>query len=1588
MRKRLLLLAILIPGTTLLGDQMPSQERGFKPDLMYQFNGFDTVTTMNGNLSLAIPLGNAYPVAEGLSYSFVLRYSGYVWEVTEREPRERCSYPKQPPCPDKAIYLPQKDNGGMGWRLSFGALREGSASPPDGSGIYKWMYKTGDASEHYFFDTLHDPPCTTGAICDPVTAGVRYTRDGTYLRMVDAGSNAKVIEFPNGERHRFEKYAEGDPWWRLKWIYNTSSSLVDGIPTPGTHYVKFTYPSQDVWTIEDSHGRSHSVIFTGNRVDKVILAAFGGATAEYDLVYNGADGSTVDGGPRSITRPCMNDGLATSSVHFLTHLLMANVGTSQSPVRDVWKFEYYEGSGSCLDESGHIKNATLPTLGRYEWTWRWYDTDPFSRKFGVSERKRIAVDGTIKERTSYTPTPGRTTISSIDLATGNVDWKTDSYFSVAFDAWQGLPFTTAAVAGITNPDGSAKSRYLSTATYDCNAATDVCSTTPDRVNYVRYEMDAVDVCNIDHPCGRDRNRRPLTERTLYVSDGNRYADADSSDFDGLGHYRKTQTGGNFTSGNARTTETDYNSNTRFWSSSTLTGLSVGTYSVDTSGNRLPGFLMLNASDPWVLNTYTEQKVTEGSTTYVTRTCFDVGNSRVLRKRVQASSGLGANDLLTLYGYDADGNVTDVKSYGGDRQTLSTTNPLCTMTLPSTSVYWSRSSYEHGVPATNEYLDAAGTSLGFFASDLTIDPNTGFVQQSRDTAGVVTTYTYDAAGRLTSIAPTGGASIALTYARAQSAPFRPASVTQTVTSSTGSVETIYRYDSLGRLWHEVMAMPGGKWSLRETLYDGFGRKASVSEWVDIPPGSDELELSPSAKTSFLYDLYGRVTAAIVPDASRTDTVYAGDRYKTRTFKVWTGADTAVSVTEEFDRLGRLIEVRERSGPSTSVDADGWVRTSYEYDAGGRLTTAKMFGTEESQPVQQRLFKYDGRGFLESEDHPETAEVSYEYDARGHVTSKSLAGSPTPHDLQFKYDRAERLEFVQERTPTSLGTYRNQKEYQYGTANLSLPPIGQEPARTSLVKGKLHTATRWNYPPGPPTVSDPAVRVAETYEYADTAGRKTARDTEIAADYSGDGEYNEAKTVRQRMTYNDLGLPERTYYPKCLACGFPSDWTNLAYAMGRVVGLDVDGPFSSVPVTAGSVLALSPAGVVTKYSHLNGMEDATTLDVMSRPKRVQSGAWSVCTQPSATITPASQTINSGETVTLSATAAGTQPISYQWWSRTGTGTWTFIDGATSSTYPAAPSTTTSYMVEVENDCGRAEANMTLTVNACVAPVIETETVDGLDASVAPLSRIISPGSSLTLAVTASGSGTLSYSWYRNGDMSAPVATTPTFPTPALTATTSYFCVVQGSCGQVQSSTVVFVVPLPQPAALTASRDSSGAILLQWGPSAGAHHYRIERMSQGGEFAAIGETSGTATSYTDNSVSVGTTYVYRVLAHDAAHSSESAASNRDLATTMTFTAISAGMRPDDSHFAELLTALNALNAANGWAAVTWTSILPAGVSVPGGSGPIRSEHVATLRARMNAALSALGVAVTSDPDDPVTGGVTRIRAAHLTTLQQKVQ
>ena len=172
------------------------------------------------------------------------------------------------------------------------------------------------------------------------------------------------------------------------------------------------------------------------------------------------------------------------------------------------------------------------------------------------------------------------------------------------------------------------------------------------------------------------------------------------------------------------------------------------------------------------------------------------------------------------------------------------------------------------------------------------------------------------------------------------------------------------------------------------------------------------------------------------------------------------------------------------------------------------------------------------------------------------------------------------------------------------------------------------------------------------------------------------------------------------------------------------------------------------------------------------------------PSITAQPANQTVNAGQTATFTVTAAGTGTLTYQW-KKGGTA----IGGATAASY-TTPATASSdsgaqFTVTVTNSFGNVTSNAaTLTVN--IPPTISAQ----------PASQTVAVGQTATFSVTATGTGTLTYQWKKNGTAISG-ATSASYTTPATVSSdngATFTVTIASSTGNVTSSAATLTVNTP--------------------------------------------------------------------------------------------------------------------------------------------------------------------------------------------------
>jgi hypothetical protein len=139
---------------------------------------------------------------------------------------------------------------------------------------------------------------------------------------------------------------------------------------------------------------------------------------------------------------------------------------------------------------------------------------------------------------------------------------------------------------------------------------------------------------------------------------------------------------------------------------------------------------------------------------------------------------------------------------------------------------------------------------------------------------------------------------------------------------------------------------------------------------------------------------------------------------------------------------------------------------------------------------------------------------------------------------------------------------------------------------------------------------------------------------------------------------------------------------------------------------------------------------------------------CTPPGIATQPATQTINSGGTTTLTVSAGGSPPLAYQWYQATSNADTTHPVGTNSPTFTSPPLTqATGFWVLITNSCGNVSSNVaTISIaGACNKPAF----------AIQPSSSIPVTGSQTFLIAFATGA--TSYQWYKGnaGDTSTPLA-----------------------------------------------------------------------------------------------------------------------------------------------------------------------------------------------------------------------------------------
>lgn len=1444
MKRFSLALLLAAAASSAFAQQPPAAARGFDPDKVFAAGPIDSINAFNGNVIATIPLGETYTVSPTLAYSFKAIHNGKTWDYVRRHITVPvpCDPPSQSECTtvwtDMQAVPDGTANAGFGWRVQFARF----ILPGDlQANTDRTLLETPDGAQHGMYGSLHDGDSQDGA---------SYTRDATYLRWRETGvAGHTAVDTAEGVTYEFRNYKLTQMHDQVK---DASGNYINRVDiqygsAAGDPAWPCAYPTISQ-KITDTRNRTSYVCFANMNYDGTnrptvtdVYVGTAAGTGHYELnhVQTAFARENYDKGYQHLYLP------PAATVPALMSITLADDSS--------YGFQYFGTTAHPGIATGNFESITLPTRGSYKYHYGYYQIPmsygcPTYEEWlasynpGVAKREERGANGTVVGRTTYgtngpsggvdggyyqctTEQEGEGYFTAFApgaelsnfVIPGDNHSKTIHYYSVwpgynrmmidSPDGFKrveyGLPFTR-------NASKMRNGLYLSTQTYLCtDAANAQCSPTPIRSTYVQYEVDAyvnhLDISTLDH------NSRLKKMETVYFDDIDPNTDqpatttstVSNDDFDGLGHYRVSETAG-FGAATKRRTTTNFNSNA---------GTFPGTHTLPSTAS------------PWLLNLFTYQETKEidpsGAvlSSAKTEVCFDSNNGFLERRRTIGGGTIApAKDLLAVFASNGNGEVASESYYGGDGVPLPPGFNTCSTSISGPQFHVTHD-YAAGVMTRSQY---DGTTFNSY--DVDVYPSTSAINTSRDTVGIPTTYVYDALGRVTEVHPQGAGWTEYEYNIPTTSSGVPSLVVRQrpegASQLTAAIaEQRYYFDGLGRLIQRKIAMPNNQWATVNRTYDFMGRIAR--EYVPNDSTSPDFDVSftPSTYTGYTYDDLGRNTVVKSPDGKETNTAYFAASQQRRTSSVATGVNEETPQTARYiyDYLGRLRTVKEKNNTITA---------GYSYDIGDRLSFVQITGPE---GIQTRTFGYDGRGFLTSESHPEGGTTSYTYDAKGNALTKQQGTGGSLFDLTYFYDAAGRPLTVSGRNPhfdsqaPDQPAFRVMRSFAYGASN----------APGDLRKGKLVSAARYNY--DPVQNEGTTYKVAETYVYGDAAGRRTSRRTTITKGFGApESEWNLYKTIEMAVVHDELGLPKEITYPMCWDCGASrtGPWRDqrTTYDRGRVKAV---GGFLSD-------MTYWPNGMWKTMARSNGMTDQQTVDPlgMARPAEIFSQFSTACSAPKITAQPEGDSITpANPSVTLEVSASGTA-LTYSW--RTTTSS-TVIGSA--RTLVVSPTSTTQYVVTVSNSRGSVQSvAATVSVGECIPP--------GGTISVTEL-----PDGGRRLTVIGTGSEPRTHAW-RQPPSTTVIGEEASLTVASFTGTVMYTVTITNGCGTVVKE---FTVSQWQAAyGLTATRLTDTSISVTW--MGYASSYELQRRSDASGWARVVDVTGT--SYTNMGLQPGKTYAYRVV------------------------------------------------------------------------------------------------------------------------------
>ncbi|MEM8960830.1 MAG: RHS repeat-associated core domain-containing protein [Acidobacteriota bacterium] len=724
------------------------------------------------------------------------------------------------------------------------------------------------------------------------------------------------------------------------------------------------------------------------------------------------------------------------------------------------------------------------------------------------------------------------------------------------------------VGGVTVPrDSTVADGQIGDHTGTLLAACDRKETT-----YADYEVSKAGSCQKQGPhCLRDSRLRS----SITTYDDGRWIETINSDYDGLGHFRRTQTRSNFADENSPDEHTRFKN----WDATTDTLSLDANYEVKDGGITVPPV--------WLLDLWSYQWEEEDGDGRGSEVCFDRTHGHVTYTRTWAGTTVdtGADtygnnrtnrDLVVKNAVTSTGEVDLQRYFGADTYDggVPTGSNWCN------DGFWTAAKQDYAVDINHQFgipfqKYVVGESV--FEMRQTIDRDTGWIASRTLDSGEVLTHHYDDMGRLTWITSPRTASRRFQYQQQGDgtwdliASVYPKNTLPTTTNPHPIRTYTARYDGLGRVIAEVLPKAGSGTVTRSIDYHRPGNQPRKISSLD----------NVSVGTTFAYDYRGRLVRRTEPNNDKTAFIHVGLR-RTRTVScVDTAAvdlDTGICEGSGFDRVETKVDRDWRGREIKRTSPEGFV-TTFSYDVAGNPTSASRTHNEPSGPITQtRSWEYDGLGFFTKETIPERDSTDYsDFNTRGQAQTID----ESDREITRIFDRIGRL-----RSLWIDGKLIKDFEYCDTAANSVAPCNGMVGAN-----GQLYRATRHNHRDATTSAVDNKAGVwwvQSTYTF-DDAGRKTKRDMRL--EWRPTFGTNGGSTITQSWSYDDLGNVVSLTYPNGEIPADPQvpGSQPTPFAPDRTVVNQYSRGFYLTNVAAGNLgaaLEYHPSGMVHKVVHANG------------------------------------------------------------------------------------------------------------------------------------------------------------------------------------------------------------------------------------------------------------------------------------------------------------------------------------------------------------------------------------------------------------------